>query len=59
MSIVSTWRKNNFIEMNVQKAKELCIDVGTSSYFERQLFIRGGSVNVTDTFKCLGVALVH
>ena len=55
VSMISVWCKENFLELNVCKTKELCIDFRTSSQFSGPLCIGGEAVEVTDIFKYLGV----
>ena len=53
--MISVWCKENFLELNVSKTKELCIDFRTSSQFSGPLCIGGEAVEVTDIFKYLDV----
>ena len=57
VSTISMWCKENFLELNVCKTKELCIDFHTSDQFDGPLCIGGEAVEVMDTFKCLGITL--
>ena len=57
ISMISMWCKENFLELNVCKRKELCIDFCTSGQFDGPLCIGGEALKVTDTFKYLGVTL--
>ena len=54
-SMISVWCKENFLELNVCKTKELCIDFRTSGQFDVPLSIGGEAVEVTDTFKYIGI----
>ena len=54
---ISAWCKENFLELNMCKTKELCIDFRTSGQFDGPLCFGGETVEVTDTFKYLGITL--
>ena len=49
--MISVWCKENFLELNVCKTKEFCIDFRTSGQFDGPLCIGGEAVEVTDIFK--------
>ena len=55
VSMISVWCKENFLELNVCKTKELCIDFRTSGQFDEPLYIGGEAVEVTDTFEYRGI----
>ena len=55
--MITVWCKENFLELNVCKTKELCIDFRTSGQFDGPLRIGGDAVEVTDTSKYLGITL--
>ena len=57
VSMISVWCKDIFLELNACKTKELCIDFRTSGQFGGPLCIGGEAVEVTDTFKYLGITL--
>ena len=57
VSTISMWCKENFLELNLCKRKELCIDFCTSGQFDGPLCIGGEALKVTDTFKYLGVTI--
>ena len=57
ISMISMWCKEHFLELNVCKTKELCIDFCTSGLFDGPLCNGGEAVEVTDTFKYLGITL--
>ena len=50
VSMISVWCNENFLELNVCKTKELCIDFCMSDQFDGPLCIGGEAVEVTDTF---------
>ena len=51
--MISLWC--NKLELNMCKTKEICIDFRTSGQFDGPLCIGGEAVEVTDTFKFLGI----
>ena len=55
--MISMWCKENFLELNIYKTKELCIDFRTSGLFDGPLCIGGEAVEVTDTFKYFGITI--
>ena len=55
--MMSVWCKENFLELNVCKTKELSIDFCTSGLFDGPLCIGGEAVEVMDTSKYLGITL--
>ena len=57
VSMISVWCKETFLELNVCKTKELCIDFRTSGQFDGSLCIDGEAVEVTDTSIYLDITL--